>query len=137
VVFRVLREAQAGKVVGSCGCAHAEAMAKKRTYAEVPNTPAWNRARWLRAKYGITPQQWDALYDEQSGHCAVCERELANTEVKVDHDHKTGALRGLLCHHCNVGLGHFQDDPALLRRALAYLLQTRTMTSAPDAVVTD
>jgi hypothetical protein len=50
--------------------------------------------------------------------CAIC-----NTEGKlvVDHDHGTGKIRGMLCHHCNRGLGHFRDDPALLDFAVQYL----------------
>lgn len=129
VVFRVLREAQAGKVVGSCGCAHADSMAAKRRYGD-PSTPEYKRARWLRARYGITLADWDALLVEQTGRCAVCVRPLTDDlQPRVDHCHETDTIRGLLCHHCNVGLGHFGDDVGRLRNAARYLLQTRAMTT--------
>lgn len=70
-------------------------------------------------KYGMTPQQHQAILEEQKGLCRICKETLGR--VHIDHDHKTGAVRGLLCHKCNVGLGHFRDDPALLREAAIYL----------------
>lgn len=50
--------------------------------------------------------------------CVICS---AGTKLVVDHDHKTGAIRGLLCSPCNTGLGHFRDDPMLLEFAAQYL----------------
>ena len=50
--------------------------------------------------------------------CVICG---ANEKLVVDHDHKTGKIRGLLCNHCNRGLGHFRDDPMLLEFATQYL----------------
>jgi hypothetical protein len=52
--------------------------------------------------------------------CVICGD--ADTKLVVDHDHKTGAIRGILCNHCNRGLGHFRDDPVLLEFARVYLL---------------
>lgn len=88
-------------------------------------------ARWrLRAPgymrhhlYGITPEEYAALLDRQLGRCAICRADSAGGRGgwHVDHDHNTGKVRGLLCHSCNLGLGHLKDDPALLRAAMEYL----------------
>jgi len=53
-----------------------------------------------------------------SKNCAICKKE---TNLVVDHDHKTGKVRDMLCNHCNRGLGHFMDDPILLKAAAEYL----------------
>ena len=54
--------------------------------------------------------------------CIICG---ADEKLVVDHDHTTGALRGMLCNHCNRGLGHFRDDPMLLEFAAQYLYASR------------
>jgi hypothetical protein len=54
--------------------------------------------------------------------CVICGSE---EKLVVDHDHKTGEIRGMLCNHCNRGLGHFRDDPDLLEYARIYLLASR------------
>lgn len=54
--------------------------------------------------------------------CVICGSE---EKLVVDHDHKTGAVRGILCNHCNRGLGHFRDDPSVLEFARIYLLSSR------------
>lgn len=79
-------------------------------------------------KYGLTLEQYHAMLQAQDGRCHIC-KELFGTLIHVDHDHQNGAVRGLLCHKCNVGLGHFRDDPELLRAAAAYL-----ETVVPQAV---
>ena len=77
--------------------------------------------------YGITPEQWDALYDLQNGRCMICWETFdvscakGRRKVNVDHDHNNNKIRGLLCHGCNVGLGYFRDNAELLRRAATYV----------------
>jgi hypothetical protein len=80
------------------------------------------------AKYGLTPEEYDKMFDEQDGKCAVCGREPEGTGVSrhnlvVDHDHVSGITRSLLCDFCNRGLGIFRDDPDLLINAALYLIK--------------
>jgi len=70
-------------------------------------------------RYGLTVEQYREMFDSQKGLCCICEQML--DRIDIDHDHKTGQVRGLLCHACNIGLGAFQDDPQLLMRAMRYL----------------
>jgi len=83
-----------------------------------------DRHRRTRAArlYGLPPDEWDALRREQDGRCAICRDPLEMFKrTHVDHCHATGRVRGLLCHHCNRGLGCARDSPALLRLMAAYL----------------
>lgn len=77
--------------------------AKRREY-----TKTLGRAKKLIADFGLTAEQWALLYERQKGKCAICERPIYrpyNKEGKraahVDHDHKTGRVRGLACYNCN------------------------------------
>lgn len=79
------------------------------------------RARFLERKYGITDEAYTALLEEQCQRCAICLGTDSNMKLSVDHDHQTGAVRGLLCRACNMGVGIFNEDPAALRRAADYL----------------
>lgn len=100
---------------------------KARVYAQ---TAAWAEAnpekkaevneRSRLKKYGLTIAEYHHLHELQAGLCRICERPLSNG-VHIDHDHATLIVRGLLCPKCNIGLGHFEDDPRRLRRAAAYL----------------
>ena len=84
-----------------------------------------SRERWrrqkLRQRYGITPEQWDALYEAQAGRCAICEAEVcpSGRRFHVDHDHATGKVRGLLCYICNTHVGWVESG--WLDKAEAYL----------------
>jgi hypothetical protein len=64
-------------------------------------------------------EAFDHYVERQEGRCPICEWPLA--KPVVDHDHRTGAVRGLLCGPCNRGLGHFRDAPGLCDRAALYL----------------
>lgn len=73
--------------------------------------------------YGIDFHDWANMFEAQKGICPLCRNALLfNHSTHVDHDHATGRVRGLLCHHCNLLLGHIRGDRAsTLARALAYL----------------
>ena len=78
----------------------------------------FSRRSLLKRKYGITVEQYDEMYERQGGCCAICGTAEG---THVDHDHETGEVRALLCHSCNVGIGHFRDNPELLQAAIEYL----------------
>jgi hypothetical protein len=101
----------------------------------------YNREDNLRRKFGIDGAGYDAILVAQQHKCAVCRkpewRRGKHGEPKslaVDHDHGDGTVRGLLCTACNQGLGHFLDDPDLLRAAAAYIERHRRPRLACDAV---
>lgn len=80
------------------------------------------RATHLSRTFGLTAEQYEAMVVAQDGHCAQCvRRDLPEKRLAVDHDHKTGRIRGLLCADCNRGIGLFGDDPERLRAAADYL----------------
>lgn len=78
---------------------------------------------FLLRDYGLTPDAYYELLERQNRVCAICDEPdtTAKGILSVDHCHETQRVRGLLCHRCNVGLGHFKDDPALLMRAVEYI----------------
>lgn len=69
------------------------------------------RARSL----GVTDAEYEQLLAWQDGHCALCPNEPRTRRLHVDHDHRTGKVRGLLCHRCNRNLPTWVDDRWLLR----------------------
>lgn len=83
---------------------------------------------WRLRLYGLTPERFEDLLDKQESCCAICGAVPADAETEgstglaVDHDHETGEVRGLLCRRCNLALGYFQDDVALMAKAIAYLV---------------
>ena len=80
-------------------------------------------------KFGISPSQYEEMYARQGGRCLICHlhsddnmKRLDNVKrLAVDHDHKTGEVRGLLCSLCNASLGGFKDDVTILQSAIEYL----------------
>lgn len=77
----------------------------------------------LRINFRMTPFQYHALLAAQGGGCAICgtDREPNGRRLSVDHDHRTGVVRGVLCARCNVALGMFGNSIRTMARAAKYL----------------
>lgn len=88
-----------------------------------PPTSEQERNWRLREKYGITSDDYTVLFLEQKGLCAICQKpEVASKDrLTVDHNHRTGHMRALLCTKCNTGIGQFDEDSSILQRAIGYL----------------
>lgn len=72
------------------------------------------------ARFGLTVESYDELFKSQNGLCAICEKPHWRN-LAVDHDHKTGKVRGLLCYRCNTLLGLASDSIQVLQSAILYL----------------
>ena len=83
------------------------------------------RRRNRLKKYGLTDAAFKALLSSQGSKCAVCRDEISEGSFRchVDHDHDTGAVRGILCNKCNAGIGMLQESADVVRAALEYLLR--------------
>jgi hypothetical protein len=97
----------------------------------------YDRDRWFKTdrwhnhiarKYGMSPEEYKNLLSDQNGKCAICSSEVPVGNSKrfhVDHCHKTGVIRGLLCSPCNQMLGYAKDSTVILESALKYLSSRR------------
>ena len=85
--------------------------------------PVVKRRAVLKSTYGLTIEQYDLILESQNNCCAICKTDTPSGRGRfhVDHNHKTGEIRGLLCHHCNLALGNFKDDVPTLLNAIDYL----------------
>lgn len=84
----------------------------------------YRREKYRESKYSFSQKEHDKIFKEQNGKCAICrtpESDL-NHILAVDHCHKTGKVRGLLCNSCNKGLGMFKDNTLILEDAIYYLI---------------
>jgi hypothetical protein len=126
----------------STKCEPCKKMVKKRVkerFAEKNPTywRDWSRRTNERrlpflAAYGISPEEYREMIEDHGNRCAVCTAKAGGWRANggrlvVDHDHETGAIRGLLCPSCNRGLGQFEDDPARLISASRYIERGRSL----------
>lgn len=85
------------------------------------------RGKDFQKNYGIDFAEYQRMLVAQKGVCAICDQPETKVEkgsirlLSVDHDHKTGAVRGLLCANCNLAIGYACDDPTILQKAIGYL----------------
>jgi hypothetical protein len=105
----------------------------KERVIQNPETARRNQRSYsLRRRHGISIEQYDEMLEKEDAKCAICrlvdvkpkngkQHLLYGHNLTVDHNHKTGVIRGLLCWKCNIALGHFNDDLALLRMAVKYM----------------
>lgn len=84
----------------------------------------------LKRHFGISLEEYTQMLTEQGGHCATCDYtpptdvihgDVKNRKLAVDHNHATGAIRGLLCNRCNIVLGLVKDSPIILEQLVRYL----------------
>lgn len=98
---------------------------KQKSY-EIDKTflSQYHKERNLKVKYNITAEEYKRILKDQNGKCAICgtSQEDLRISLAVDHDHKTGKIRGLLCNSCNQGLGYFKDNQSNIENALYYLI---------------
>jgi hypothetical protein len=71
--------------------------------------------------YGISVAEYNRLFEDQNGLCAICGKDNGSISLCIDHDHKTNEVRGLLCNLCNRAIGLMKDDPILLIKAADYV----------------
>lgn len=132
VSFFSIRSKESEKIVYRSQCKECVSKANlERYYNRGGKEGQAHRARKFNLKkYGMSIDDYDKMLEEQGGKCLICSSEdvsRTNTSYRlfVDHCHATGKVRGLLCHHCNAGLGHFKDSVELLQKAIGYLHESR------------
>lgn len=114
-------------------CHHCKQLYHNRAYRASHPERFQGLKRDLKSKYGMTPAEYDAMFAQQGGVCAICKRpetrrggRKGNTllRLSVDHDHNTGIIRGLLCGDCNRAIGSLGEDQDRLTAAIEYLQQS-------------
>jgi hypothetical protein len=92
----------------------AEKSSENKKHKFASRSPEQRRNYWLKAKYGITIEEWDLMFLVQGSRCAnrLCGAIYSNTMKgwHLDHCHLTGKIRGILCSNCNIALGHAQEN---------------------------
>ena len=127
------RRAQSLRHLWHSICKTCLAAGTRRYYARVKHTrwfkkraKVWARKNYLKATYDVSLEDFDRQWKKQRGRCAICRRKFSGPKnPHVDHCHKTGVFRGILCAFCNIALGMFRDDIQVMRRAVKYVLTSR------------
>jgi hypothetical protein len=99
---------------------NSHAVWKSRNKQKVMQTSRKNN---YKRQYGITIDDWNEMFEEQQGRCAICDKHQSNEPMRlhVDHNHTTGQVRELLCSNCNRMLGCAKEDTEILEKAINYL----------------
>lgn len=110
---------------------------RRHLKVEAPHKYYAMRKRDRCKAHGITVDQYEAMWKDRNGRCAVCGRMLSEDRARIDHDHATGVVRGLVHQHCNSLLGHAHEDIVILAGAIRYLLGhiRRKATKTPDEAI--
>ena len=87
-------------------------------------TQKYRRKYLFKTKYGITEEEYNKMHAAQNGKCKICNRHTSKfkRDLAVDHNHKTGKVRGLLCVNCNTSIGLFDENIEVLQNTIKYLL---------------
>lgn len=123
-----------GRKASCASCCSAAARAFRRNPKNQAKLQAWREVsrllhdpdrdrerKWLK-RYGISREDYELFLQKQGGGCAICSRKPPEgRHLHVDHNHKTGKVRGLLCFSCNSALGKFGDEAEGFKKVVAYL----------------
>lgn len=86
------------------------------------NHPEYTRKIHLRHNHDLSCENWLKIWESQDGKCAICGKKFKkSSNAYVDHNHKTGEIRGLLCMKCNFAIGLLNDDLELMKKVIEYL----------------
>ncbi|CAB4187426.1 Recombination endonuclease VII [uncultured Caudovirales phage] len=112
---------------------------KARLYRQTEEGNEYYYGLNIKKRYGISFSEYTNLFAMQNGCCAICGIHQANFKrrLHIDHCHEKGTIRGLLCSNCNTAIGKLKDSPALLERAINYLLKQLGGSNDPNRKVTD
>jgi len=104
----------------------AERIEWSKKYYQKTGNKYVDREQYLKSRYGLTLEDYDQMIEDQDGVCAICGRiNNDGRRLYVDHNHKTGKIRALLCHHCNSKLGVLEDE-VFFNNAKKYLQKYKT-----------
>jgi hypothetical protein len=107
----------------------------RKAYRSKPERKRADRQGHLKRKFGLTVEEYDEMVRRQGGVCYLCGKPpAAGQSLDVDHDHKTGAVRKLLCRNCNQGIGKFFEDPGLLLQTALYIIEERGEWHASELI---
>ena len=96
---------------------------RREYYQLIKGTPK-DKNRILKNRYHISLDQYEQYYAQSGGYCPICRTKFSTkqaTKATIDHCHKTGKVRGILCRRCNTGLGLLRDNPLFLQAAINWL----------------
>lgn len=114
---------RSGKSYSRSMCLHCESKHNREKYlANKPRILANSKKNHLMRNYGLTQDDFNKMFKDQDGKCAICFKESDRT-LHVDHCHDTGKIRKLLCSPCNQAIGLFKEDQTIMASAMKYLLQ--------------
>ena len=102
---------------------------KRKKYPTTTRQKQKAYERQIKRNYGITVENYDAMYAEQGGLCAGCRQSNKGSRFHIDHCHTTGIVRGLLCNKCNIALGLVDDRIETLANLISYLSYGQTSKS--------
>ena len=96
---------------------------KQRAIRRLKEDPQYIKRQHLKSKFGLALNEFEEMFSAQEKRCAICHSDVSRGQGwHVDHDHQDGRIRGILCHFCNLAIGHFRDDVPNLTKAINYLL---------------
>lgn len=93
---------------------------------EVYNKKSHLDRKFLNAKRNFKLNKDDFIELIKKEKCEICGKKIQGKDLKIDHDHKTNQVRGILCNECNLGIAYFKENPNLFKKAMHYLAFHRT-----------